>query len=123
MLETVEAENSKLIEQVYGALNSLDVQRFVDYFFDDAALISLNDTVPPMVGKTAITEFFTNFFENGKHINFEIISTPHALGNLVTFKHIDHFEFDGVMHDDNLVSAVLIIDGKIKKWLGYLQSN
>lgn len=123
MIENTEAANSKLITEVYECLNSLDAHKLSNYFFDDAALYSLNDAVPPMEGKQKILEFFEGFFAQASGIEFELIGKLHPLGSLVSFKHIDHFVLDGIKHDDFYVSTVLIVDGKIKKWLGYLQET
>ena len=122
MFENVEAENVQLVSKIYESLNSLEIGKLGAHFLDDAALYSLNDSVPPMQGKPTILEFFSGFFAQANNVEFELIGEPCALGNIVTFKHIDHFELDGVKHDDFYVSVVLLIDGKIKKWLGYVQN-
>ena len=116
-----ESKNGQLIAEVYTALNSLDANKLGDFFSDDATLVSLNDSVSPTEGKPTIVEFFAGFYAQAKNVNFELICTPVAMGNMVTFKHIDHFEVDGVQRDDHYVSVVLIVDGRVKKWLGYMQ--
>ena len=123
MFENTEAENVQLVSKIYESLNSLETDRLSDHFLDDAALYSLNDRVSPIEGKQTILAFFSKFFADAQNIEFELLGEPCALGNIVTFKHIDHFELDGIKHDDFYVSVVLLVDGKIKKWLGYVQED
>ena len=120
---SVTSINSLLVAEVYDSLNSLDPENLGRHFLAEAALYSLNDNVHPIEGKLAIVEFFSEFFAKAKNVNFELLSAPQCMGKMVMFEHVDHFDFDGVKHDDHYVSVVLLSDGKIKKWLGYLQTD
>ena len=116
-----ELKNMNLVSEVYATLNGLVAKDLEKYFLDDASLHSLNETSPPIEGKEAICEFFEKFFSDAKSIHFELIGNPHAMGDIVTIKHIDHFELDGTKHNIEYVSVIVINELRIKKWLGYIQ--
>lgn len=123
MTDSSQNEYLSLITSIYEALNSSDAIALGNFFAEDAALYSLNDAVPPLEGKQSIIDFFQDFFEKAATSKFELLSAPQALGSMVMFHHIDSFELDGMKRDDKYVSVLLIVDGTVKKWLGYMEAT
>lgn len=121
--ESLTAEITKVVEDVWKTLNTLDVDALMAYFHDDAVTLDIEDHFPPTEGKENLAAFFRDFYEKAKNIHFELVGEPHVAGNFVVVRQIDHFELDGNQRHSHIVSVLYITDGKIKKWIGQILNH
>lgn len=119
-ITTMELGNLKIVNDIYTALNDLDVKPLEEYLSNGILVQSLHNSSPPLEGKDAIIGFFTNYFATAKNIKFEFISGPYAMGDIVTVEYINYYELQGNKRSDHNVSIFIIENKKIKKWLGYI---
>ena len=120
-LEQLEQENVELLFSIFQSLKLRDAVKVSNYFSDFASLDSMEDSIPPVIGREAILAYFRNVFAINDEIEFELACAPVAFGNVVLVKQISHFVKDGIQHKDLYVNSVFIFNGKINKWIAHLQ--
>lgn len=111
------SDNDQLIKDFVTAWGSLNIDRIMDFFTDDAVYINI-PTHPPNEGKAAIRGFIEGFAGNCSSIEF-VVHQQVAAGNLVMNERTDKITMGDGTIELPVMGVFEIREGKISAWRDY----
>ena len=111
------SDNDQLIKDFVAAWGSLNIDRIMDFFTEDAVYINI-PMEPDNEGKAAIREFIEGFAGNCSSIEF-VVHYQVAAGNLVMNERTDKITMGDNTIELPVMGVFEITDGKISAWRDY----
>ncbi|MFD6198531.1 limonene-1,2-epoxide hydrolase family protein [Mycobacteriaceae bacterium NPDC060252] len=108
--------NDQIVREFCGLWASMDVDRMMAFFTDDA--VYHNIPMEPAVGRGAIAELINGWAAVFDGIDFEIHHQAWA-GNVVMNERTDTLRVKGVLVPLSVMGIFEIVDGKIRIWRDY----
>ena len=111
------SDNDQLIKDFVAAWGSLNIDRIMDFFTEDAVYINI-PMEPANEGKAAIRGFIEGFAGNCSSIEF-VIHNQVAAGNSVMNERTDKITMGDNTIELPVMGVFEIRDGKISAWRDY----
>jgi limonene-1,2-epoxide hydrolase len=109
--------NARLIDDFIAAWRSLDIDRIMQFFTEDAVYVNV-PIEPANEGKAAIRAFIQGFTGNCTSIEF-IVHHQVEAGNLVMNERTDRLVMGDTTVDLPVMGVFEIRDGRISAWRDY----
>ena len=112
------AENLRVVNAFCASWSTLDPQKVVDFFADDA-VYRVTETTPPTVGRAAIVQLLQRFLQRAQKVHFEILR-EYTAGPIVLNERHDHFTGPQGERIFHVAGVFFVRDGKIAEWTDYM---
>lgn len=116
------SENTDLITEFVASWQSMDIDRILDYFTDDAIYINIPIT-PENHGKAAIRAVIEQFVGVAEAVEFVIHYQAESPEGIVMNERTDRFLINGKWIDLPVMGIFELDNGKIKGWRDYFDMS
>ena len=112
------SNNSEVVNAFIDSWHSMDVDKIMEFFTDDATYINI-PIEPPNRGKKAIRRFARGFISKMSEVEFIVHHQIEGPNGIVMNERTDRLNFNGKQIELPVMGVFELTDGKIKAWRDY----
>ncbi len=112
------SNNSEIVKAFIGSWSSMDIDKIMEFFTDDAIYINM-PMRPHNIGKKAIRRFTKRFLLMVNEVEFIVHHQVENSNGIVMNERTDRLNFNGQQVELPVMGIFELSNGKIKAWRDY----